>query len=268
MKLICSGTIGTQMPLETVFQTVHALGFQEIDLLMVTGWAHLDLDQLVLHPKEITEWVAGLLHKYELKIGAVNAKYSVRLEDIEPDKVHQRQLEFDAMLRFMDHFGVTHVSVQPTLTDDTEYLARTYDAFLTEMVRQQKYAKEHGRLLSMETHINSAVCTKKAIAKVLRAYPDLQFTYDPSHLLYNGESMADTAVMFPNTTLVHLRDAKKDALFVPAGEGLLDVDFILENLKAKGYDGPIVLEYLSDLEDPVLYRDLLRFASKIRAYQP
>ena len=263
MRTVASGTIATQSTLEENLAIISDLGFRELDLLLVTGWAHLGLDELADHYAAVCRRVDKLLHQHNLSIAAVNAKYSVRLEDVSAAQVRQREL--DAMFRFMKDFDVRRVSIQPTLTHDVAYLDRTWDASIREAVRQQEYALEHGLLMSMEPHIMSSVCTNAALQRVLSLYPDFRWTCDPSHLLHSGEPMDTLGYLARQTAVAHLRDARKDHLFVPFGEGHLDVPFMIASLQAAGYDGPVVLEYLSDKPDPAIYADLADFARHVDA---
>lgn len=265
LTVACSGAVGTGLSLEQTFQAIQEMGFRYVDMLLVTGWAHVGLDALADAFSATVRQVERLLGKYDLEIACANAKYSVRLEDTGGEETRQRQRELDALLGFLREFGVAQASVQPTLCDDSEYLVRTYPAFVRELVRQQEYAGERGVQLSLEPHIRSSVCTNAALWRLLREYPRLRITYDPSHLLHNGETMESTGYLLPHTTLVHLRDARPGGLFVPCGQGNLDLPFVIEGLKRSGYDGPVVLEYLSEGCDTALREDLASFAQAVRA---
>lgn len=264
MRLICSGTIGISLTLEETLQAISDLGFREVDLLLVSGWAHIGLDEIAANYNAVARMVERLLGKYRLSVASVSAKYSVRLEDTGEEEVRQRQLELEAMLRFMADFGVGRASVQPTLTHDAAYLKQTYTAFEKEIVRQQEYAAEHGALLALEPHIRSAICTNAALRPLLQANPGLCITYDPSHLLCSGEEMGSTGYLFPHAAMVHLRDARKGELFVPGGQGKLDIPYVIRGLKQAGYDGPIAIEYLSEGRDKAVYEDLLAFAQDVQ----
>lgn len=264
MSIACSGAVGIGLSLEETFQAIAEMGFRELDMLLVTGWAHLGLDELAREYAPAARCVERLLGKYGLAIASANAKYSVRLEDTGAEETQQRQRELDALLRFLKDFGAGRGSVQPTLTDDVDYLARTYPDFVRELVRQQDYAAERGVMLSLEPHIRSAVCTNEALHRLLDAHPGLHITYDPSHLLFGGEPMDSTGYLFPHTTLVHLRDARPNELFVPWGHGGLDLPFVMDGLKQAGYNGPVVLEYLSDRCDGGVREDLALFAQAVR----
>lgn len=264
MPVVCSGAVGTGLSLEQTFQTIHEMGFHHVDMLMVTGWAHIGLDALADDFSATVRRVEHLLGKYGLTIACANTKYSVRLEDTGGEETRQRQRELDALLRFLREFGAGRVSVQPTLSDDTAYLSWTYPDFVRELVRQQEYAGERGVQLSLEPHIRSAVCTNAALQLLLRDHPSLRITYDPSHLLHNGETLESTGYLLAHSTLVHLRDARPGGLFVPWGQGQMDLPFIIDGLKRAGYTGPVVLEYLSEGCDVTLREDLAAFAQAVQ----
>jgi sugar phosphate isomerase/epimerase len=197
-------------------------------------------------------------------VAAVNVKYSVALEDTDKAACDERQRELDALINFMADFGTVHASFQPTLTRDSAYMARTYDSFVAEALRQQRYAMEKGVRLSLEPHIQSSVCTNAAIHRLKAEHPEFLFTYDPSHLLYSGEDIHTTEYLMAGTAMVHLRDARKGELFVPYGQGGLDLPFVISALQRSGYQGPIALEYLSDRRDDAIYEDLFAFRAAIQ----
>jgi sugar phosphate isomerase/epimerase len=244
--IACSGTIGISLELEAVLAVIAAKGFSSVDLLLVSGWAHVGLDTLAGSYAETIGFIGGLLAKYGLSIACANVKFSVPLEDRQLNAFGARQKEFDALLRFMQLFGVTHASIQPTLSSDEAYLQRTKAAVLEEVLRLQLLAEQESIVLSMEPHIHSAFCTHETLVPLLREHPRFQVTYDPSHLLYSGETLASTTYLMQHATLVHLRDACKQCLSVPYPQGELDVGFVAAGLSEFDYAGPVVLEVLSD----------------------
>ena len=261
MRPVGSGGILIEATLEENLAMVRDLGFHEIDILLISGWAHVNIDELAADYAGVCGRIEKLLSRYGLAVASVNAKYSVKLED--EGAAEQRQRELDALLRFMKDFGTTRASIQPTLTGDAAYLERTRAAAVKEAHRQIVYARERGMSLSVEPHVNSCLCHTPELKAALREYPDFAFTYDPSHLIAAGEEIRDLDYLARNTAVAHLRDARPGELFVPCGEGTLDIPHAVGALKRAGYDGPVAIEYLSDKPDATIYEDMGRFVERV-----
>ena len=263
MRVVASGTILTGGTLEECLGLVAELGFKELDLLLITGWAHVGLDVLAADYAGTARRIEKALSANRLEAASFNTKYSVKLED--EGAAPQRQLELDSLLRLMGDLGVRRASIQPTLTGDADYLENVFATTVAEALRQQEYAAERGYMLSVEPHINSCICTNEALEKAGRLCPGLCFVADPSHLLYSGEPMDTLGYLFEQATMVHLRDAREGKLFVPHQKGRLDIGMAIGALKAAGYEGPVSLEYLTDKRDEFIYADMERFKKDVEA---
>lgn len=245
MHVIGSGCMAVKLPLEENLLLQRQLGFRETDLLFVSGWAHVGTDELLRDYSGICRRVERALGQADMKAGAVNVKYSCPLE-AKGDEAEQRRREADAMMDFMAEFGVTRISIQPTLSMDPVVLESGFEPAVQEtLLLRDRYARR-GMKLSLEPHTMSSFCFGKVLSELKIRYPDFQITFDPSHLLCEGEEMPGILDLAADTAMVHLRDAAKGRLFVPYGEGALDLPACIGRLADAGYDGPIALEYIFD----------------------
>jgi sugar phosphate isomerase/epimerase len=261
MRTVASGAVLIKATLEENLRRVAELGFDEVDLLLISGWAHVGLNELAADYPGVSRRIGDALSAAGVGVSSFNTKFSVRIEDA--DATRQRQDELDALLRLMGDMGVERATMQPTLTGDTEYLERAFAPTITESFRLQDYAAGRGFQLSLEPHVNSCVCTNAAIKKAWELCPGLCFTADPSHLLDCGDPMDTLGYLFEQTNMAHLRDASPGKLFVNFGEGNLDIKFAIDALKKAGYQGPVSLEYLCDEPDDEVYADLQKFREAV-----
>ena len=125
LHTIGSGCLAVQLPLEENCALMRELGFAEIDLLLVSGWAHVGTDEIVRDFSGVCRRVERALARAQLRLGAVNVKYSIPLE-AEGEAAAQRDREALAVMEFMCAFGVERISIQPTLTHDQEALRAGY----------------------------------------------------------------------------------------------------------------------------------------------
>lgn len=270
MRIVGTGSLMIKNGLagfEESLQILHELGYTEFDMLFISGWSHIGLDELADRYSELCRTIEKLLQRYNLQVASLNAKLSVPIEDEDSEVAKQREQELNAMIRFMQDFGINVASLQPTLTMDQEYLERTRGSLVRETLREQAYFKEQGIILCLEPHIMSSLCTTPFIRQVLEEHPEFRFVYDPSHLLHQGENIRDTAYLIRAAGMVHLRDASPGNIFVPYGSGRLDLAFVMHSLKETGYDGPISLEYLvSEKRDEAVYADLVKFHRAVQEF--
>jgi len=265
MRVVASGAVLIKASLEDNLKKAAELGFKEVDMLLITGWAHISLDELARDYTAVRRRIEKALSAAGVEASSLNTKFSVPLEAAGGGAPERRQGELEALVRLMGDLGADRAAIQPTLTDDAAYLEMAFAPTLAEAYRMQEYAGERGFMLSVEPHTRSCVCTNEAIARAWEAYPRLCFTADPSHLLFGGESMDSLGYLFEHATMVHLRDASPGVLFELYKKGCLDLNFSIDALKKAGYSGPLAIEYLCDEPDEAIYADLAAFKTAVEA---
>ncbi|MFC1718011.1 TIM barrel protein [Candidatus Poribacteria bacterium] len=71
--------------------------------------------------------------------------------------------------------------------------------------------------------------------------------------------------MLEYTTHVHLRNAVVGNFQAAMDEGIMDFDWVLNTLKAHGYDGYISVEYIDGREDYNLKEQIVKLRKLIEA---
>lgn len=264
MNIVGSGAVSIHGGFEDSLAILYELGFHEFDILMISGWAHIGLDELAAAYDATAQRIERALATYNMEIASVNGKTSVKIEDPDSLSVAQRQRELTALKRFMKDFGIRTASLQPTLTGDSAYLRSSFDAVVARSAEDQQMFAADGLALSLEPHINSAVCCPEEIRETLKRYPDFRFVYDPSHILWQGHSIEAADILVPNTGMVHLRDAAPGEIFTLHGKGTLNLTHALRRLQGFGYSGPVAVEYLIDRRDELVLEDMMRFVRDVK----
>jgi len=127
-------------------------------------------------------------------------------------------------------------------------------------------AKNYHVTLALENHgylVNDASTLVKIIENV--ASENLKITLDTGNFCWAGHSLQDTynyfKILAPYVVNVHLKDfiftEKNKVKFVPLGEGLLNLNRVIEYLVLSGYKGTFLCEY-EGLGDP---KELLKLGT-------
>jgi sugar phosphate isomerase/epimerase len=267
MAIACSTSVFCNSTIEAAFQGAHELGFKVIDLLTIDGWVHVNTTAMVNDFEAAVARVDDLLQQYDLKLLAVNCGISPLLHDRSDEACARRDAETRALIRFMQHYGVTIAAVQPRTPDRN----RSYDSVLNDSAQTMRdmlsIAQGSGIRFAFECHVNSVVETMDQAQQLMRLVPDLDFVYDPTHFVMQGFAPAATLPLMEKAIHVHLRDAGPEKMQTAYGEGTVDFDWILTQLKERNYTGDFSIEYLErpemDIRD-----DVIAVRDKIAEYFP
>lgn len=163
----------------------------------------------------------------------------------------------------MKTLGVNRLSIISAQTADKEYLRSVRDKEIQELNRLRLRAADQEIRLCLEPHILTSFCYVDAIREIVQQHPEFLITFDPSHFLHTGEKIQDIEFIAQHTDLVHLRDARKGKMFVPYGDGELNVSYCIEKLAEAGYSGPIAMEFMIDRPDDELIENLTKFRMEV-----
>ena len=157
--------------------------------------------------------------------------------------------------------GMEGYDERPVL-DDT-----AWSALLANLDRIDEAATAHGLTATLHPHVGTMIETGDETARVL-AGSRIGLCLDTGHLLIGGGDPVAVAVSSPERIAhVHLKDVRLDwarqvqsgeatyteavaaGMYVPLGEGDVDIAAIVGALEAQGYDGWYVLEQDTILPD-------------------
>ena len=151
---------------------------------------------------------------------------------------------------------------RPTLTQTQ------WTTLLTNLDRIMEHAAGRGIVASLHPHVGTLVESSADVARVL-AGSRIGLCLDTGHLLIGGTDPVEIAVQHAHRiSHVHLKDVRVDladrvqrgelsytdavrrGMYVPLGEGDIDIATIVSSLEATGYTGYYVLE-----QDTILTQD-------------
>lgn len=106
------------------------------------------------------------------------------------------------------------------------------------------YAKEQDVILLHENEKDIFGETADRCLELYRnKFTEFQGDFDPANFVQCGENLKEAfAKLRPYIEYMHIKDAIEDGTVVPAGCGIGEVEFILKELKASGYQGFLSLE--------------------------
>lgn len=120
-------------------------------------------------------------------------------------------------------------------------------------------AREYGVVIGLEPYVLSVLHTPARAARLMQALdtPFARLVCDPAGLLDRITLEAQDTflpeafqLIAPFIGLVHVEDCRPDPnghfLWLPAGQGLLDYPLFMDLVVQAGYQGPLILEHLSE----------------------
>lgn len=243
-KVAYSSGLACNEPLSVALETLASVGATKVDLLCVEGWAHLNPSALAANFEAEVRRIEALFGRHGMQVVALNTMTSVGLQHRAESARATREKETAALLALMERWGIAAAALQPPLRDGPAWTDGEREDVVGSIFEAGALAANAGRSLALELHTRSPFEKPAEIAWLLEKFPGLPLVYDASHLVAQGVAIRETAALLANARIVHLRDAAVGKLQAPYGEGAVDFDWVLGELKERGFDGQITIEYL------------------------
>jgi sugar phosphate isomerase/epimerase len=263
----CSTSIGSDRPLAEALARLAARGAQEIDLLCIEGWAHVNPSALAERFDAEAARIESALAAQGLRVTALNTMSGAPLHRRDPGMRERRARENAALLALMKRWKIGAAALQPPLRRGAPWSKAEQEETMVSVREEVERAEHAGRCFALELHVDSPFETPRQVASLLAAWPEVPLVYDPAHLIAQGVPLRSTERLLRQAKLVHLRDAAPGRLQVSFGTGALDLDWVLDGLRDRGFAGHVSIEYLGgmgaafDLDDSVRrLRDRVRQA--------
>jgi sugar phosphate isomerase/epimerase len=253
LKIIGS-TAAWKNDLDHALARLRELGFDEVDLIVIESWGLVSLDGLVNDFEREASRVEGLLAKHGLRAVSVNAAFTPDLHNRADAAGNTARLaEVRAVARLMSRLGIQIGAHYPGhLADwknDADGVWRDTMASLREI--QSVTADFPGLRLAPELHYQTPFESPAAARRLLREFPGLPYTYEPSHFIVQGIDWRETGDLLDGAAHVHLRGCAPGRLQAPPAEAEEALRWVLTRLKARNFRGMISIEYLPEADFPV-----------------
>lgn len=113
----------------------------------------------------------------------------------------------------------------------------------------------------------SSLVKKKWICKPYDMYscfnlPFLKLTFDTSHLDSPLDCIKELERIYDKIAVIHLSDKNQTQQHLPLGSGFVPYSEFLEYLKSRGFEAPLVLEYMPEYEARLI-EDLQLLTSRL-----
>jgi sugar phosphate isomerase/epimerase len=248
-------------------QIIRALGFERMD---IGNAPDLDPMQAALH---VADTVAYL--------GRVKAETGLRFIDVFPQlpqppnhpDAEVRQLSRERLRAWFDiaeQAGLEGV----TLTPGRYWPGHSAEEDFARSVDEMRWAvgegQKRGLLTRIEPHVSSVTWTPFLAVQMVQQAPGLSLTVDHSHFIFHDIPYEHIALMHPYGTHWHARQARPGDICCPTEVGRIDFQRIVADLRTRGYEGTICLEFTPGLWMSHGYVDCvsetLALTQKLRGY--
>ncbi len=245
---------GNVLPADTVLAEMHQLGLTATELGPP--------DYLPADPEALKTLLAG--HELTLVGGflAVTLHTDVQSTLDEADRVAAILKAGGAeVLVLAAATGLDGYDETPKLTDDE------WNTLVGTCAKIREIAAEHGLSTVLHPHVGTHVEREAEVDRFL-ADSDLQLCLDTGHLLIGGTDPVELARRYPDRIgHVHLKDVRdaiaakvrsgelsytdavEQGIYVPLGDGDVDVQALVELVQEAGYTGWFVLEQDTQLKN-------------------
>jgi sugar phosphate isomerase/epimerase len=266
MRIIGS-TSAWKNDLDHALARLRALGYEEIDLIVIESWGLVSLAALVKDFEREASRVESLLAKHDLRAVSVNTAFNPDLHDRSAAGNTARLAEVRALARLMTRLGIQIGAHYPGYVADWKNDAAGVWCDTTTSLReiQTVLAEFPGTRLAPELHYRTPFESPAAARSLLREFPELPYTYEPSHFIVQGIDWRETGDLLDGAAHVHLRGCAPNRLQAPPTESEEALRWVVERLKARTYCGMISIEYLPEADFEV-ERAIAELRTKIQRW--
>jgi sugar phosphate isomerase/epimerase len=253
MKIIAS-TSAWKNDLDHALGRLSALGFKEVDLIVIESWGLISTNALVSDFEAEASRIEAMLAHHGLRAVSVNSAFSPDLNDRAAGAGNAaRKDQVRAVLRLMHRLGISIGAHYPGYIadwkNDPEGVWCDTVASLRDI--QSTVAECPGVRLAPELHYKTPFEHPDAARRLLREFPGLPYTYEPSHFIVQGVDWRETGDLLDGASHVHLRGCAPGRLQAPPAIGEEALRWVVERLLARNYEGILSIEYLPEADFPV-----------------
>ena len=221
--------------LEKAVASIAALEFGQVYLALHEGVAHVN-------PSDLAAGGADRVRRETERIGAMIARHGMKRVsafnvDLGECDSEQQAARLAAVCDLAQALGVDVLTLAAgrwgsPLVQEADRLRRLLPL-----------ARDRGVQLAVQTHSQQVTAMAEAAVRLCELTPGLGVTLDVSHLVAGPGRGEDFSAVLPHVRLVHLRDATREAIQVPAGTGEVDFRALVTRLHQQRYEGKFAITY-------------------------
>ncbi|MCX6971054.1 MAG: TIM barrel protein [Verrucomicrobia bacterium] len=252
MRIIAS-TAAWNDDLDLALTRLKALGFGEVDLLAIQSWGLIDVEALASDFESEAARIERLLAKHGLRAVSLNSAFSPDLNDrSDPAGNARRIAQVHGVARLMERLGIAIGAHYPGYIADWKNDPEgVWSDTLASLRDIQAAIAGRSLRLAPEIHFQTPFENPDAARRLFSEFPELPYTYEPSHFIVRGIDVRTTADLLAGASHVHLRGCAKERLQAPPDQSEDDLRWVIESLRARDYQGFVSIEYLPKADFPV-----------------
>ena len=243
-RVACSSLCQCKQPTEAALKAVADMGYQWVDLSCLNWAPHVAVPKLIEDFDQEAGRVEAALKGAHLRVA------NLTFDAVETRPYEQYEREFTAVAKLARRLQARLINLMApsTKTDRQDQVAK--------LRKLQAIAAQSGVILTIETHCNQITERPADALWLCQQVPGLKLTLDPSHYYAGPNQGANFDALFPYVEGTGLRAGGMswDKIQLPWGEGPIDFAAVVRKLKAAGYRGFYVVEYLEGFNqvDPLV----------------
>ncbi len=226
--------------LDVALDTISALGFRKVDLLMISGYCP-HFNPLTAGASE-KEALKARLARLGLSVATLNTGEGLLGVPAQRDLL----LEYArASLDLARELGAYAITIQSGIEPPPGRWSEVAHQVAPDIRALGDYARDRGLDLTLELHKTMLMSNSREALDLMAIvdHPNVGVALDPSHITYAGE-LADEVACDLGAWVkhVHLRDGRGKSILVVPGDGTVDFVALAGALKSIGYERSAVIE--------------------------
>jgi sugar phosphate isomerase/epimerase len=271
IPLACAEFSFLSLEHEVVLDVIAGLGFEGVDISLMSGYAHLPVQEVLDRPEVWGARIRSLVMSRGMEVADVNFLPGGDFEKLAAnhpaagERARGAEL-FRQALRFTTAAGSAHMTMLPGVFWPHETADESFRRSAAELAWRVSEAAAAGVTLSVEPHVGSVVPTPDAAARLIHATPGLTFTLDFTHFISQGHTQDECMSLTAHASHLHARGGAQGKLQAAAEDNIIDYVRILRALKNQRYSGYFEVEFewnewggcnrVDVLSETILMRDL------------
>lgn len=230
MYISCSTVCCVHLPVEDVLEKISSLGFRNLELLAIRGWAHIDAE------KSSSDRVKDICHRNNLNLTTLHAG---GLDALNNDTLDQSVSYIKSVIDLAEKLDVRKV----VFTGGPRAEA-TLGRYIKGLEKLLKYIGGENVNLCIENHYQNQIETVEDMQKLVKAidHPQFGLTVDTGHFTSSRVSLDEVLEKVGSKIKhVHIKD-QKGTQSVGLGRGDIDNKNFVRKLSQVGYQGELSME--------------------------
>jgi sugar phosphate isomerase/epimerase len=157
--------------------------------------------------------------------------------------------EFLAMLELSEKVGSPNLTFQPGPVFESQGRKGSIDTLQAHLSELRQLKAGYRTSVSLEGHANTVIEESEVALDIIkRSWPDIGYTYDPSHFVMGDIPLRRTEGLLDYTVHVHVRNASLGKMQDTMANGKVDIEWLVSALKAHNFKGALSIEYFGDFD--------------------